>query len=335
MPKAPTPEKATPAADRSIQDIVDRVRMATGSNQPAEPRDVAFLLSRLDALELGLGGTRDFIASQPEDVFGYDEEGDPEIATRSWPVRDYEIWAIDQVLKHGLTLGGRRHADRYEAKFDVMSPDQEELAIKFCNEIGEARDRGLSIDAVRLLEMADALYQAEMDDTRRDIYHDEDKREALRTLDRIMSGLHGLPEGNWSYRPRRDDDWGTLRNLDDRGETIGFVANARAGLFEAEDHAALAAHREAGTDPYAPVGRHLENCNPAALRQVLALVRHLENEVRRLGALDRQYQCVESWILRNTVFDGGTKTTDGGDQLVHRLEELKRRAEAAGRRKLS
>lgn len=335
MPKAPTPEKATPAADRSIQDIVDRVRMATGSNQPAEPRDVAFLLSRLDALELGLGGTRDFIASQPEDVFGYDEEGDPEIATRSWPVRDYEIWSIDQVLKHGVTLGGRRHADRYEAKFDVMSPDQEELAIQFCNEIGEARDRGLSIDAVRLLEMAEALYQAEMDDSRRDTYRDEDKREALRTLDRIMNGLHGLPEGNWLYRPDEQDDWGMLRNLGADGQTIGFVANTRSGLFEAEDHQALAAHRKAGTDPYASVGRHLMNCNPAALRQVLALVRHLENEVRRLSALDRQYGRVESWIIMNTDFDGNTRATDGGDRLIHHLEGLKRRADSAGRRKLS
>jgi hypothetical protein len=335
MPKATAPEQASPAADRSIQEIVDRVRMASGRNESADPRDVAFLLSRLDALELGLGATRDFIASQPADVFGYDEEGDPEIATRSWPVRDYEIWCIDQVLKHGVTLGGRRHADRYEAQFDVMSPDQEELAIKFCNEIGEARDRGLSIDAVRLLEMAYALYQAEMDHTRRDIYRDDDKREALRTLDRIMAGLHGLPEGNWSYRPRSDDDWGMLRNLDDKGGTIGFVANTRSGLFKAEDQDALAAHRTAGTDPYAPVGRHLMNCNPSAIRQVLALVRHLENEVRRLAALDRQYGRVESWIIMNTEFDGNTAATDGGDRLIHHLQGLKRRADAAGRRKLT
>ncbi len=335
MPTAPMPEKNAPAADRSIQEIVDRVRMATGRNESADPRDVAFLLSRLDALELGLGGTRDFIASQPEGVFGYDEEGDPEIATRSWPIRDYELWCIDQVLKHGVTLGGRRHADRYEAQFDVMSPDQEELAIKFCNEIGDARDRGLSIDAVRLLEMAYALYQAEMDDNRRDIYHDDDKREALRTLDRIMDGLHGLPEGNWSYRPRSDDDWGMVRNLNDAGETIGFVANTRSGLFEAEDQETLAAHRTAGTDPYARVGRHLMNCNPTAIRQVLALVRHLENEVRRLAALDRQYARVESWIIMNTEFDGNTKATDGGDRLIHHLEGLKRRADSAGRRKLA
>jgi hypothetical protein len=335
MPKAPTPEQVAPAADRSIQDIVDRVRAATGCNENADRRDVAFLLARLDALELGLGGTRDFIAAQSADCFGYDEEGDPEIATRSWPVRDYEIWCIDQVLKHGVALGGRRHADRYEAQFDVMSPDQEELAIKFCNEIGEARDRGLSIDAVRLLEMAYALYQAEMDDTRRDVYHDEDKREALRTLDRIMDGLHGLPEGNWSYRPRKDDDWGMLRNLNGDGETIGFVANTRSGLFEAENQDALAAHRKAGTDPYAPIGRHLANCNPSAIRRVLALVRHLENEVRRLSKLDREYARVESWIIMNTEFDGNSKATDCGDRLIDHLQGLKRRADSAGRRKLS
>jgi hypothetical protein len=174
-----------------------------------------------------------------------------------------------------------------------------------------------------------------MDDTRRDTYHDDDKREALRTLDRIMDGLHGLPEGNWSYRPRKDDDWGMLRNLNDDGETIGFVANTRSGLFKAENQDALAAHRKAGTDPYAPVGRHLTNCNPAAIRRVLALVRHLENEVRRLAALDRQYGRVESWIIMNTEFDGNTRATDGGDRLIHHLEGLKRRADAAGRRKVT
>jgi hypothetical protein len=310
--------------------------MATGRNESADPRDVGFLLSRLDALELALGGTRDFIASQPADVFGYDMEGDSEVATRSWPIRDYEIWCIDQVLKHGVALGGRRHADRYEAQFDVMSPMQEELAISFCNEIAaNIRRSGAGLDSVRLLEMAYALYQAEMDDYRRDIYHDEEKREALRTLDQIMAGLDVLPEGNWSYRPSGHDDWGTLRNLDDNGQTIGFVANTRSGLFEAEDNDALAAHRKAGTDPYAPVGRHLMNCSPTALRRVLALVRHLENEVRRLSALDRQYSRVESWIIMNTDFDGNTKATDGGDRLIHHLDALKRRAESAGRRKLT
>ena len=328
-------DTTAPAAETSITETIRRVRMATGCNEAASPRDVAFVLARLDALELGLAGTRDFIAGQPEDVFGYDHEGDPEIGMRTTSLRDYEVWCIDQVLKNGLTTGGRRHADRYEAQFDVMSPEQEELAISFCNEIGNARDRGLSIDAVRLLEMAEALYQAEMDARRREIYQDKEKLEALRTLDRIMSGLDCLPTGTWAYRPNAFDDWGTVRNLDDKGRTIGFVANTRSGRGDLEDQDALAAHRVANTDPYAPVGRHLVNCNPAAVRQVLALVRHLENEVRRLEALDRQYARVESWIIMNTDFDGNTKATDGGDRLIHHLEALKRRADSACRRKLT
>jgi hypothetical protein len=324
------------AADESITETLKRVRMAAGKGDPVSPRDAAFLLARLDALEIGLGATRDFIAGQKEDVFGYDSEGDPEVGTRSWPIRDHEVWRIDQVLAHGLTMNGRRHADRYEAQFDVMSPKQEELAIGFCNEIAEGiRRSGAGLDAVRLLEMAYALYQAEMDQARVEIYGDEDKHEALRTLDRIMDGLDALPEGNWAYRPNADDDWGMLRNLDADGDTIGFVANTRAGSFDGEDRDALAAHRKAGTDPYAPVGRHLLNCNPTAIRRVLSLVRHMENEVRRLGALDRQFSRVESWIMMNTEFDGKTKATDGGDVLVHRLEGLKRRAASAGRAKLT
>jgi hypothetical protein len=324
-----------PKADEAITETLRRVRLATGQGESASPRDVAFLLARLDALEIGLAGTRDFIASQPEGVFGYNEEGDPEIGTRAWPVRDYELWCIDQVLQSGLALNGRRHTDRREAQFDVMAPKQEELAIAFTNEIAEARDRGLSIDAVRLLEMASELYHAEMDDAREEVYPDEEKREALRTLDRIMVGLNGLPDGTWKYRPTKYDDWGTIRNLNETGETVGFIARARSGKFEAEDETALTEHRKAGTDPYATVGRHIENCNPSAIRQILELVRHLENEVRRLSKLDREYARVESWIIMNTEFDGNSKATDCGDRLIRHLQGLKRRAEAAGRRSLS
>lgn len=325
----------TSKADKAIHETVARVRMATGRNEKADPRDVAFVLARLDALELGLGATRDFIASQPDDVFGYEYEGEPEIGLRTTSLRDYEVWCIDQVLMNGLTVNGRRHADRYEAQFDVMSPDQEELAIQFCNEIGEARDRGVGIDAVRLLEMAYALYQAEMDDNRRDTYQDEDKRAALRVLDRIMAGLHTLPEGTWAYRPNEFDDWGMVRNLDGEGRTIGFVANTRSGLHEREDQETLAAHRTARTDPYSGVGRHLVNCNPAAIRQVLALVRHLEAEVRRLSALDREYTQIESWILRHTQTNPSYRGTNNADRLVGQLQALKDRADAAGRRKLT
>ncbi|NTF18132.1 hypothetical protein G6L37_06915 [Agrobacterium rubi] len=327
--------QAAPSVDDAITETISRVRLSTGCNEHASPRDVAFLLARLDALELGLGATREFIAQQPEDIFGYDEEGDPEIGVRTWAVRDHELWYIDQVLRGGLTLGGRRHADRYEAQFDVMVPEQEELVISFCNEIGAARDRGLSIDPVRLLEMAHALYQAEMDGSRRDTYQDDDKLNALRDLDRIMSGLGALPEGNWTYRANEFDDWGMVRNLGDDGSTIGFVANARAGLYELESQEALAAHREAKTDPYAPIGRHLAACKPAAIRRILALVRHLEAEVRRLTALDREYSQIEAWVLRNTQHNPRYRGTNGADRLMERLQSLKERAESADRRKLA
>lgn len=49
--------------------------------------------------------------------------------------------------------------------FDVMSPRQEELAIQFCQEIAGPRgEPGSPPDPVRLLEMAQALYEAERDD---------------------------------------------------------------------------------------------------------------------------------------------------------------------------
>jgi hypothetical protein len=49
--------------------------------------------------------------------------------------------------------------------FDVMSPRQEELVIQFCQEIaGRRGEPGCLPDPVRLLEMAEALYEAERND---------------------------------------------------------------------------------------------------------------------------------------------------------------------------
>jgi len=49
-------------------------------------------------------------------------------------------------------------------QFDAMTTAQEQVAIEFCKEVYE---RG-SLDAVRLLEMAEALYWAEIDPSKSD-----------------------------------------------------------------------------------------------------------------------------------------------------------------------
>lgn len=47
--------------------------------------------------------------------------------------------------------------------FDAIAPAQEHLAIQFCNEIaGPLGKPGCPPDPVRLLEMAEALYRAEV-----------------------------------------------------------------------------------------------------------------------------------------------------------------------------
>lgn len=57
----------------------------------------------------------------------------------------------------------------WQPAFDVMSPRQEELVIQFCQEIaGRKGEPGSPPDPVRLLEMAQALYEAERD-TRRQL----------------------------------------------------------------------------------------------------------------------------------------------------------------------
>ncbi|WP_404299825.1 hypothetical protein [Alicycliphilus denitrificans] len=52
----------------------------------------------------------------------------------------------------------------WHPEFDAMSPQQEELVVQFCQEIAGARGKpGSPPDPVRLLEMAEALYEAERD----------------------------------------------------------------------------------------------------------------------------------------------------------------------------
>lgn len=52
---------------------------------------------------------------------------------------------------------------RLQAKFDAMVPEQEALAIEFCIEIAGPRGKKpRPPDPVRLLEMAEALYRAEI-----------------------------------------------------------------------------------------------------------------------------------------------------------------------------
>jgi polyhydroxyalkanoate synthesis regulator phasin len=55
---------------------------------------------------------------------------------------------------------------RWEPKFEAMSPKQEQLAQQFSMEIAGPRGGKPSLpDPVRLLEIAEALYQAERDDS--------------------------------------------------------------------------------------------------------------------------------------------------------------------------
>lgn len=80
-----------------------------------------------------------------------------------------EAQAKVQVLTAELTQA-REEADALKVEgwrpaFDVMSPRQEELVIQFCQEIaGRKGEPGRLPDPVRLLEMAQALYEAERSD---------------------------------------------------------------------------------------------------------------------------------------------------------------------------
>ena len=100
-------------------------------------------------------------------------------------VHKLEMDALDLASENSIL---KRQDSELEARkplpwapqFDAMAPGQEELAIQFCAEIAGPRGKpGRSPDPVRLLEMAEALYQAEFRDhqqtrhapTQQEIHH--------------------------------------------------------------------------------------------------------------------------------------------------------------------
>lgn len=73
-------------------------------------------------------------------------------------------WGYRQFAREILNL---RAMPDWEPQFDCMTPGQEELVIKFCQEIaGLKGQKGSPPDPVRLLEMAEALYRVERSDAR-------------------------------------------------------------------------------------------------------------------------------------------------------------------------
>lgn len=126
----------------------------------ANPGAVLALLDRIDALQ-----------AENEHLFAQ--------------VHKLEMDALDLASENSIL---KRQDSELEARkplpwapqFDAMAPGQEELAIQFCAEIAGPRGKpGRSPDPVRLLEMAEALYQAEFRDhqqtrhapTQQEIHH--------------------------------------------------------------------------------------------------------------------------------------------------------------------
>lgn len=311
-----------------ISQAVDALQLAADRRHDRKEVTVAasdldLLLRRLEALETTLTAVRETLTLIPEDALGYEMEGDPEVATMTLPVRDRELWQLDRVIASGLSARGRvRTAEVPEAQFDVMVPLQEDLVLQFCNEIGEARDRGCSIDAVRLLEMAHALYRAEIDD-RIPEAHEETAGAAQgrAILGRIAGGLRALPHTEWRYPANDSDDWGYVRTdtVDDHPGPV--VAQARSGKWDTVEELNL--HRSNATDPYAPVARHLVNCQPSSIKAVLALVQALDDDILRLRRLDQEYARLESWIVLNSDFDQYSSSFGTVDRLIRSLERMK------------
>jgi len=76
-----------------------------------------------------------------------------------------KVQALTTELDQAREALAAAKVEGWRPEFDAMSPRQEELAIQFCQEIAGTRgEPGSPPDPVRLLEMAQALYEAERAD---------------------------------------------------------------------------------------------------------------------------------------------------------------------------
>lgn len=70
--------------------------------------------------------------------------------------------ALDRYARPPAAAPSATSAATWEPQFDCMTPGQEELVMEFCLEIaGRRGEPGRAPDPVRLLEMAQALYEVE------------------------------------------------------------------------------------------------------------------------------------------------------------------------------
>lgn len=101
-----------------------------------------------------------------------------ELQAKGFTISGYSVERTEdnnQVTRGFITHGGlvgwwhpenaEPAAPAWKPEFDAMSPRQEQLVVQFCAEIAGPKGRaGSAPDPVRLLEMAQALYEAERED---------------------------------------------------------------------------------------------------------------------------------------------------------------------------
>ena len=92
-----------------------------------------------------------------DDVFG-----PPQLQSRMLQAADELERRADRIAELERENEALRKDAQWRPQFDAIEPEQERLAVQFCEEIaGRRGEKGRVPDPVRLLEMAEALYKAE------------------------------------------------------------------------------------------------------------------------------------------------------------------------------
>lgn len=147
----------------------------------------------------------------------------------------------------------RIRADAFPPKFDAMMPKQEELAIQFCEEIaGLSGHVGRTPDPVRLLEMAESLYLAEVA-----AHHEQQPKPSIHAGsgaivgDLSSSSCPGIREAHEDWRitqPRRSPL---------ASESNAFCDGYRAALAASQPADAVISKMETpATQAYTPLTAH-------------------------------------------------------------------------------
>ncbi len=113
-------------------------------------------------------------------------------------------------------------------------------------------------------------------------------------LSEMVSGLPGVPDGPYRYRPDVWDDWGIIRDKQ------GVVLQINWPRYT-EDEASR--HREHGTDPFEKAARHFARCSPDNIKAIADAFRTQTARIAELESENERYREALKWYAEEDRYE--------------------------------